>query len=179
MSTKVVTSKKKLIRFSYAHVFEPQSIEGGDPKYSVNIIISKDDKENLAKLEAAIDAAIQQGKTSKWDGKVPPRLKLPLRDGDEDRPDDENYENSWFINCSSKNKPTVVDEDVNPILDKSEFYSGCYGRVSVNFYPFATKGNKGVACGLNNVQKLEDGEPLSGGSSASDDFGDDEDDMLS
>lgn len=173
-TTKVVTSKKNLVRFSYAHVFEAQSIDGSDPKYSVNIIISKDDKENLQAIKDAIAAAKDEGKTKKWDGKIPGRLKLPLRDGDEERPDDEVYENSMFINCSSKSRPSVVDEDLNPIMDKDEFYSGCYGRVSVNFYPFNTKGNKGIAAGLNNVQKLEDGEKLSGGSTATEDFGDDD-----
>jgi hypothetical protein len=166
-STKVVTG---LVRLSYAHLFEPTSInEGEDKKYSVSILIPKKDKVTIAKIEDAIAAATQQGK-AKWGGKIPAKLKLPLRDGDEDRPDDDAYVGHYFINASSKSKPGVVDKDLNPVLDQEEVYSGCYARVSVNFYPFEASGNRGVAVGLNNVQKLKDGEPLAGKSAAADDF---------
>lgn len=175
-TTKVITGK---VRFSYAHVFEPQSIEeGGDKKYSVNLIISKDDKATLDKINKAIEAAKQQGKSTKFSGKIPPNLKVPLRDGDIDRPDDEVYENSYFINASSKSKPGIVDANRDELMTRDEFYSGCFGRASINFYPFNVSGNRGIAAGLNNLQKLEDGEPLSGGSSAADDFADDADDLL-
>jgi len=176
MSTKVVTGK---VRFSYAHVFTPTAIdEGADPKYSVNLIISKDDTTTIEKIEEAVEAAKQLGKTSKWNGKLPPKLKLPLRDGDEERPDDENYENCYFINASSRNKPGIVDRNRDELMTKEEFYSGCFGRVSINFYPFNVSGNKGIAAGLNNLQKLEDGEPLAGGTSAAEDFAEDFDDDL-
>jgi hypothetical protein len=171
-STKVITGK---VRFSYAHVFEPSAInEGDDKKYSVSILIPKKDLETLAKVKKAVEAAKQEGK-GKWNGKIPPVLKLPLRDGDAERPDDEAYEGMMFLNASSKNKPGVVDENTDPVMSKDDFYSGCFGRASVNFYAFNVSGNKGIAVGLNNLQKLEDGDRLSGGPSAADDFGSDED----
>lgn len=170
LNTKVVTGE---VRLSYVHIFEPTAIdEGSEEKYSVSVIIPKSDKQTLKRVREAIEAAKEQGKTKKWGGKLPPKLKLPLRDGDEERPDDEAYADSYFFNCSSKQKPGVVDKKCNPIIDAEEVYSGCYGRVSVNFYPFDTSGSKGVAAGLNNVQKLKDGDPLGGRSRAEDDFGD-------
>lgn len=170
-STKVITGK---VRFSYANVFEPRAIsEDQKAKYSVSIIIPKKDKKTIAKIEAAIKTAAEEGK-AKFGGKVPKKYKQPLRDGDEDREDDDAYADSVFINANSLNKPGLVDESLDPIMDKEEFYSGCYGRASVNFYAYNVSGNIGVACGLNNLQKLEDGERLGGGAaSAEDDFGDD------
>lgn len=177
-NTKVVTGK---VRVSYAHVFEPKAIEEGqDKKYSIALLIPKTDKATISKIEKAIEAAQEEGK-GKWGGKIPPKLKLPLRDGDEERPDDEAYKGCLFLNASSKSKPGVVDRNMNAILDKEEFYSGCYARASINFYAFAVSGNKGIAAGLNNLQKLADGERLSGGASAEEDFGeeyDDGDDLL-
>ena len=172
-STKVITGK---VRFSYAHVFEPSAInEGDDKKYSVSILVPKKDLETLARIKNAIEAATQEGK-GKWNGKIPTVLKLPLRDGDAERPDDEAYEGMMFLNASSKNRPGIVDENTDPVMSKDDFYSGCFGRASVNFYAFNVSGNKGIAVGLNNLQKLEDGDRLSGGgSSASDDFGSDDD----
>ena len=163
---KVVTGK---VRFSYAHVFEPQAAqEGGTPKYSVSIIISKSDKETIDKINKAFEEAKEEYKAI-WGGSIPKVLKGGLRDGDSEK-DDPAYANSYFINANSQQKPGVVDADLNPILDKSEFYSGCYGRVSLSFYGYNSNGSKGIGCGLNNVQKLEDGEKLGGGSSAADDF---------
>ena len=174
--TKVITGKA---RFSYANVWEPKSINGGDEKYSVSLIISKDDTKTVAEIKAAIEAAKQEGK-AKFGGKIPANLKLPLRDGDVDRPDDEAYKNSYFVNANSKDKPQIVDKNVKPILDQSEVYSGCYGRASITFYAFNQNGNKGIACGLGNIQKLADGEPLSGRSRAEDDFSSaDDEDFLS
>lgn len=171
--TKVVTGK---VRFSYMHVFEPTAVEEGqDKKYSVSLIIPKSDKATVAKLQAGVEAAKEAGK-SKWGGKIPAKLKLPLRDGDEERPDDPAYAGAYFLNTNCKTKPGLVDADLNPIMSQDDMYSGCFGRASVNFYAFDTKGNKGVACGLNNLQKLEDGEPLGGGrSKAEDDFSEDDD----
>lgn len=175
-STKVVTGK---VRFSYANVWEPKSINGGDEKYSVSLIIPKSDTKAINEIKDAIEVAKQEGK-AKFGGKIPANLKLPLRDGDVDRPDDEAYKDSYFINANSKERPQVVDKNVKPILDQNEVYSGCYGRASITFYAFNQNGNKGIACGLGNLQKLADGEPLSGRSSAEDDFGTAvEDDFLS
>ena len=179
-ATKVITGK---VRFSYAHVWEPvANEEGGKAKYSVALLIPKSDKKTVAAIHAAVEAAKQQGKVSKFGGKIPANLKLPLRDGDEERPDDEVYANNYFVNASAATKPGIVDRNRNAIMDKDEFYSGCYGVASVNFYPFTMSGNKGVACGLNNLMKLADGEPLGRRLSAEDDFAeiniDDESDLL-
>lgn len=166
-STKVVTGE---VRFSYAHVFEPASINGSEPKYSVSILIDKKDKTTLAKIEKAVEAAKTAGAAAKFGGKIPTNLKLPLRDGDVDREDDEVYAGKYFINANCKQKPGVVDKSGNPIIDTTEFYSGCYGYASITFYAFNTSGNKGIACGLNNLMKTRDGESLGGRSSAEDDF---------
>ncbi len=166
METKVITGK---VRFSYANVWEPRSIDGNNPKYSVSLIIPKDDKQTLAKIKKAIEAAKEEGKP-KWGGKIPNNLKLPLRDGDTDRPDDEAYENSYFVNANSNVQPGIVDAKVNPIMNQSEFYSGCYGRASINCFAYNTNGNKGIGAGLQNLQKLEDGEPLGGKTKPEDDF---------
>jgi len=164
--TKVTTGK---VRLSYAHLFEPHAIEGNEPKYSVSVIIPKSDKETLTAIKEAVEQAKKDGVT-KWGGKVPANLKTPLRDGDVERPDDEAYKNSYFLNASSKYKPGIVDQNVQPILDATEVYSGCYARLTLNFYPFSASGNKGIAAGLGNVQKLADGEPLGGFTRAEDDF---------
>lgn len=171
-STKVVTGK---VRFCYVKVFEAVAMSEGDtPKYSICIVIPKNDTKTLEAIKKAIEAAKQAGKAKIADksGKIPSTIKLPLRDGDEERGDDPAFENAYFINASSTRRPTIVDKALNPIMDKEEFYSGCYGRASINFYAFNVQ-SKGIACGLNNLQKLEDGEPLAGGSTADEDFGGD------
>ena len=172
-ATKVVTGK---VRLSYANVWEPASINGSNPKYSVSLIIPKSDTKTIAAINAAVDAAIKDG-AAKFGGKIPNKaaLKLPLRDGDVER-EDEAYKNSYFVNANSTTAPQIVDRTVSPILDRAEVYSGCYARVSVNFYAFNSNGNRGIACGLGNIQKIEDGEPLGGRSSAADDFATDFDD---
>ena len=166
--TKVVTG---VVRLSYANVWEPKSINGGAEKYSVSLIIPKADTKTLGAIQKAIDSAIEEGR-GKFGGKVPSKatLKLPLRDGDVDRPDDEAYTNCYFINANSSSAPEIVDKSLNPILNRSEVYSGVYARVSINFYAFNSNGNRGIACGLGNIQKVRDGEPLGGKTSASDDF---------
>lgn len=165
-SVKVVTGK---VRFSYAHVFTPQATEEGkQPKYSVSLIIPKSDKETIEKINKAVEQA-KQDNAAVWGGTVPKGLKGGLRDGDEEK-DDPAYANSYFINANSAQKPGVVDADMNPIIDPTEFYSGCFGRASISFFAYNSNGSKGIGCGLNNLQKLEDGERLGGGSSAADDF---------
>lgn len=166
-------------RFSYLHCWEPDSVNGGDPKYSVSAIIPKSDTKTINAIKAAVEQA-KKDSVSKWGGKIPANLKLPLRDGDLDRPDDEAYANSYFFNANSRQAPQVVDACVQPILDQSEVYSGCYGKISVTFYGYNSNGNRGIAAGLGNIQKLRDGESLGGRSSAADDFQtEEEDDFLS
>ena len=179
--TKVITGPNT--RWSYANVWQPKSINGGAPKYSVSLIIPKSDTETVSKIKAAIKAAYEEGQAKlRGNGKSVPALeymKTPLRDGDKERPDDEAYKNSYFINANSATAPGVVDAARQPILDTSEVYSGVYGRASINFYAFNSNGNKGIACGLNNLQKIRDGEPLGGKARAEDDFAtDDDDDFL-
>ena len=164
--TKVTTGK---VRLSYAHIFEPHAIEGNEPKYSVSVIIPKTDTKTLQAIKEAVAEAKEQGK-AKWNGKVPGNIKTPLRDGDAEREDDEAYSGCYFLNANSKNKPGVVDRNVQPILDATEVYSGCYARLTLNFYAYNANGNKGIAAGLGNIQKLEDGEPLGGFTRAEDDF---------
>ena len=167
-------------RLSYAHIWEPDSVNGSEPKYSVSCIIDKDDKDTIAKIQKAIELAKEEGK-GKWGGKIPANLKTPLRDGDIDRPEDEAYAGCMFLNANSRQAPQVVDKKVQPVLDQSEVYSGCYGRVSVTFYAYNSNGNKGVAAGLGNVQKLKDGESLGSRVNAKDEFDavEAEDDFLS
>lgn len=156
-------------RFSYLHCWEPNAVNGGDPKYSVSAIIPKSDTETVEKIKKAIEQA-KKDSVSKWGGKVPANLKLPLRDGDIDRPEDEAYADSYFFNANSRQAPQVVDKNVQPVLEQSEVYSGCYGRISVNFYGFNNNGNRGIAAGLGNIQKLRDGESLGGRANANEDF---------
>ena len=165
---KMITGK---VRFSYANVWEPKSINGGEPKYSVSIIIPKTDEVTLKRLNAAIEVAKNQG-TAKFGDKLLNNFKTPLRDGDVDRAEDEAYAGSYFINAHSIMKPGIVDKSVQAITEESQFYSGCYGRASLVFYAYNAEGNKGIACGLQNLQKLEEGEALSGHSSAEEDFED-------
>ena len=178
---KVVTGVNT--RWSYVNAWEAKSINGGTPKFSVSLIIPKSDTKTVAKIKAAIEAAYKEGEAKlKGNSRTVPALsaiKTPLRDGDAERPDDPAYANSYFVNANSNTAPGIVDADCQPILDRSEVYSGVYGRASVNFYAFNSNGNRGIACSLNNLQKIRDGEHLGGKSSAEDDFAtDDEEDFL-
>lgn len=176
-TTKVITGK---VRASYVHIFKPNAMDGNEPKYSMSIIIPKSDKKTLAAIKQAVDAAKQAGLAT-LGGKIPANLKTPLRDGDIDREDDEAYVGCYFINCSSKNKPGIIDQHKQEIMDSTEVYSGCFVRVSLNFYAYNTNGNKGIAAGLNNVQKWADGDFLGGRSRAEDEFDElevDEDDFM-
>lgn len=179
--TKVITGVNT--RWSYANVWQPKSVNGGTPKYSVSLIIPKSDTETIEKVKAAIQAAYEEGEAKlKGNGRVVPQLsaiKTPLRDGDAERPGDDAYANSYFINANSSTAPGVVDASCQPIIDTSEVYSGVYGRASINFYAYNANGNRGIACGLNNLQKIKDGEPLGGKPRAEDDFSSfDDDDFL-
>lgn len=178
--TKVILGKDTT--WSYANLWAPKAIaENATPKYSLSCIIKKD-SEDVAKVEKAIKAAYDEGLSKlKGNSKTAPSftsIKNPLRDGDIERPDDPVYKGCYFINANSTSAPGIVDRDVNPILDHSEVYSGCKGRVSITFYAFNNSGNKGIACSLNNVQKWSDGEPLGGKASAESDFSSEDSDFL-
>lgn len=179
--TKVITGPNTT--FSYLNCWDPKANQGGTPKYSVSLIIPKSDTKTIEKIKAAIQAAYDEGQGKlKGSGKSVPALstmKTPLRDGDLERPDDPSYQNCYFVNANSTTAPGIVDADCNPILERAEMYSGVKGRASINFYSYNSSGNRGIACGLNNLQKLSDGAPLGGRSRAEDDFSSaDEDDFL-
>ena len=180
--TKVITG---VCRLSYANIWQAKSINGGTPKYSTSVLIPKSDTKTIAKVKAAIQAAYEEGEAKlKGSSKtVPPlvSIKTPLRDGDVERPDDEAYAGHWFLNANSTTVPGVVDANREPIYDTSEIYSGVYARVSLSFYAFNNNGNRGIACGLLNIQKVRDGESLGSRTKAEDDFADDfrlDDDFL-
>lgn len=156
---KIVTNK---VRFSYLNAFEPAGFEGQEKKYSVSLIIPKSDTATIDKINKGIEQLKEQFKLRN-NGKVPGNFKTPLRDGDADRADDANYADSYFINASSKFQPGMVNKDLQAIIDPNELYSGCYGRASINLYLFDVSGNRGIAAGLNHLQKLADGPNLGGG----------------
>ena len=162
---------------SYVHVFEPYAHQAGaDPKYSLTVLVPKHDTATKAVLDAAVSAAITAGISSKWNGVKPPVLAVSVHDGDGPRPSDgmpfgEECKGCWVFTASSKQPPFVVDANIQPILQQSEIYSGIYGRVSVNFFPYNSNGKKGVGIGLNGIQKLRDGDPLGNRISATEAFG--------
>lgn len=173
MSTKVITGK---VRLSYVHLFEKFSnIEGQDPKFSCMLLVPKSDKATISALRAAEKEATEQGKSSKWNGKIPAGLSSIIRDGDEYAEEYPERAGCLFMTVSSNNRPGVVDQSVQPILDSTEVYSGCYARASLNAFPYSAAGNKGVSFGLNHVQKVSDGEALGGITRAEDDFSEIED----
>jgi len=171
------------VRFCYCHVFEKYDSDGDESKakYSTCVLIPKTDTETIALLKEIIAAAEQKGKSSKWGGKIPAKRTLPLRDGDEEEKGGE-YEGMMFFNCSSpKSKPGVRVLDGGKIveaLDEEDFYSGCWGAITVNAFAYDSNGNKGVGLALNNIIKTRDDEKLSGGTNAEQDFGDMADDLL-
>lgn len=172
-ATQVITEK---VRLSFVHLFTPYAHQPGqEAKYSCTVLVPKTDTVTKAKIDAAIEAARQEGLARTWGGAAPPNLPIPVYDGDGVRPNGEAFgpecKGCWVFTAGSKQAPQVVDASVSPILDQSEIYSGIYGRVSVNFFPYFAAGRKGIGCGLNNVQKLADGEPLGGRTTAAEDFG--------
>ncbi len=179
MAKAIIGTRENPVRFSYANVHHPVSVNGSDPKYSVSIIIPKWDKETIKKVKGAIQKATQEYK-DKFGGKVPANFKTPLRDGDLDKEGDQAYADAYFFNANSKIKTGIIYGNLKPITEESEFYSGCYGRASVIFYAFNVKENKGIAAGLQHLMKTADGEPLGDRSTPEEDFADedDEDEML-
>ena len=167
-------------RLSYAHIWEPSENLSGQSKYSASLIIPKSDTQTLARVNNAIQAAIEMGKHKLVNarGVLPAQIKTPLRDADAEGIDDKAYQGCMYFTASSNRQPQIVDRHVQPILDRSEVYSGCYCKVSVNFYAFAVEVNKGIAAGLNNIQKLRDGERLGGAPSAEEEFEDITDEEL-
>ena len=162
-------------RLSYTHVFEKYNPNGDkkDGKFMTNVLIPKSEKETVKALQQAIDTAKKSAIVGKWGGKEPKKLDLPLRDGDEK--DDEEYEDHFYLNAKCTTSPGIVDKDNNPITDEEEIYSGVWAYVSVSFFGYDVSGNRGIACGLNNIRKFKDGPHMGGRASAENDFGDIED----
>lgn len=178
---KVVTKRSNPVRLSYVNVFTPRQQEGSDtPKFSVCIMFPKADKE----LKALFDAAISEtakADAAKWGGKIPSNLKTPIRDGDTEKDTSEQpeFKGMYFFNASSTRKPGVLDVNGFEMMDPAELYSGCWARVSVNFFGYNSNGNRGIGAGLNNIMKLKDDERLGGSAAtAEEDFGDDEDGLM-
>lgn len=164
------------VRLSYCYIWQPQVPQsGGEAKYSTTILIPKSDVNTLNAIYAEMETTKQAGISSAWGGSLPPIVKIPLYDGDGVRPSGEPFgsecKGHMVITGSSKTQPYAVDLNMQPILNPSEVYSGCYARVSINFFAYNQNGNKGIGCGLNGIQKIADGEPLAGGVSAQEAFG--------
>lgn len=164
-------------RLSYANIWQPKSIKDGTPKYSTSVLIPKNDAATISRIKSAIEAAYREGENKlRGNAKnVPPlaAIKTPLRDGDIERPDDDAYKGCWFLNANSTTAPGVVNLARETITDTSQIYSGVFARVSLAFFAYSANGNRGVAAGLQHIQKVRDGEPLGGKSRAEDDFNDD------
>ncbi|MCI9047941.1 MAG: DUF2815 family protein [Hungatella sp.] len=165
-----------VFRASYAFVFEPQvPRDGGEPKFQVTMLIPKSDTATYQAIQAEVNRALQEGVPKVFGGLMPARPELPLYDGDGAKKNGEHFgeecRGCWVIRASSKTRPSVVDLNVQPIIDPNAFYSGCYARATINFFAYNKNGNRGVGCGLNNIQKIADGEPLSGRTTAEEDFG--------
>lgn len=163
-------------RISYTHLFEPYANNPGqEAKYSVTVLVPKTDIATKQRMDAAETAAKRQGVAKCWNGTMPPMVASAVHDGDGVRPNGEPFgeecRGCWVFTASSKQPPQVVDINLNPIINQSDVYSGCYARVCVNFFPYNSNGKRGVGIGLNAVQKLEDGEPLGGRVSAAEAFG--------
>ena len=167
------------VRFSYLNCFEPKATPSGDLKFSVSCLIPKGDEAGIKAIHAAINAAVQKGlDANKFTQQQVKGLRLPIRDGDEEHDSGNRgaeYQGHFFINATSKNKPGVVraqkDSPPVPIFDPDDFYSGCYGRADVNFFPYNQAGNRGVGVGLNNLMMVKEGERLDGRQKAEDAFG--------
>jgi len=175
MITPIIKDNKVVFgpcRLSYTHVFAKYNPGGDneDGKYMTNVLIPKEEKETVKALQTAIETAKKAGVVGKWGGKEPKKLDMPLRDGDEK--DDDVYSGHFFVNAKSGTRPGVVDRKKVPIVDEEEVYSGVWAIVSVSFFAYDKSGNKGVACGLNNIMKFKDDEHLGGRVSAEADFAD-------
>jgi hypothetical protein len=176
--TRVVTGE---VRFSFVNLLKPRASQlGGAEKYSVTVLLPKSDFATKQRIDAAIAAAMQIGKSKAWNGVIPPMVAIPVHDGDGVKPSDgmpfgEECKGHWVFNASTgvDQPPKIVDANMNPIINPTEIYSGMYGKIAVNFGPYANAGKKGIGCYIStNVLKTRDGEPL--GSSAPDaasDFG--------
>lgn len=173
--SKVLTGE---VRLSYEHLSAPYANPnqpGAEPKYSTTMLIPKADVATKAEIDEAIRYVYEQAVANDWKGARPQLRSALIYDGDGLRNDGSKFgpecAGHWVITASTKRKPQVVDiSNINCELAPQDIYSGMYARVTLNFFAFNSNGNKGVGCGLGNVMKTRDGEPLAGGASAASDF---------
>jgi hypothetical protein len=164
-------TKENLLRFSFVSVFEPKSVDGGEPKYSVQVLVPKAHTKTVEQIKDAINKATELGVQKNLFTKAAtknPAFRWCLRDGDaeaaESADGNKDYlKGHFFFNasCNTKNPPAVVDKFLKPIINDQAFYSGCYGVINCNFFPFK-HGKGGIACGLNSIMKRDDGDRLDG-----------------
>lgn len=154
-------------RLSYCFLTQPYAQNGQEPKYSAKVMLPKSDVATKQRLDAAIEAAIQDGLSQLWGGRRD-NLDIIVRDGDNEQ--DPLYHGHWVFNARTKQRPKVVDTNMNEIIEPTEIYSGMYAYVSVDFFPYNNSGKKGVSCTLVNVMKVRDGEPLVSRKTAAEDF---------
>lgn len=173
-NTRIVTEE---VRFSFVNLLKPRENQyGGEPKYSATILLPKSDTTTKQKIDAAIEAAKQKGKAEKWNGVVPPNVAIPIHDGDGVKPSDgmpfgPECKGHWVFTASTgvDYPPKIVGPDLSPIMDATEVYSGMYGKIALNFSPYAFAGKKGIGVYIStNVQKTRDGEPLGASAPAAD-----------
>ena len=166
-------------RLSYVHLTEPYAQQPfAEAKYSVTLIIPKTDYATKADIDSAIQAAIAEGVTKTWGGKRPAAPAIPIWDGDGVRKNGELFNEEckgcWVITagCKADKKPEVVHiSNIHSQLSPADIYSGMYGRVTIRFFTYDNSGNRGVGCGLGNVLKTREGDPLSASrASAENDF---------
>lgn len=159
-----------LVRFSFPYLFEKRMNDDGTPgKYELCVLIPKDDQDTINCINKAIEAAKARGKNSKWDGKIPSKLTLPLHDGD-DKDGLDGFDNVMYLNARSATRPNVVDRNFAKILDPDDVQAGDYGIVALSFFPYVSSGNKGVGVCLDNVMWIKEGEHFSGKPEADTDF---------
>ncbi|MFZ5975222.1 MAG: ssDNA-binding protein [Bacillota bacterium] len=171
--TEVTTGE---VRISYEHLMKPYAPKpDAEPKYSATLLIPKTDIDTKRRIDAAIQAAIAEGVSSKWGGIRPPQPPIPIHDGDGLRPNGIAFgpecKGHWVMTASSKQPQEIVDIAMNPIINPTEVYSGMYARVNINFFAYNQAGRRGIGCGLGPVQKTRDGEPLGGRTTAAEVFG--------
>lgn len=168
------------VRFSYCNLFQPKAPfnnPGGEPKFSVTILVPKTNNAAKVLIDQAVSDAIDEGVSTRWNGVMPPQPSICVHDGDGPRPSDGSSfgpecRGMWVFtaSCKETRRPFVVDAQVQDIIDPTQVYSGMWGNASVTFFPYNAAGKKGVGCGLNGVQKVRDDTPLGGAVTAQDAF---------
>lgn len=164
------------VRASFVHIFQPHAAPGStDARYSVTLLIPKNDSVTLNAVYAEIEQAKQAGVQKVFGGVMPPVINTPIYDGDGVRPNGEPFgpecRGHMVLRASSREQPSVVDLNVQPVLNPADVYSGCYIRASIDLFAYNQSGNRGIGCGLNAVQKIADGEPLTSRVTAAEAFG--------